>query len=1144
MQKKKEDLFANPFSLTHNDRRQLDDFFDDGTGNGSGGGGSGLYEEVNCHDDHGSSNNDGIATYHNNRTSSSDAERGGNTNGGGGLGYQEDYEYDNENRNRRRRRGKGEDDTLGGLVPNMFSTSESGSINVIWMTVLTSLLFFLGAYYGLGKQESEKARAAAQQVVEGAANKDLNTVPMPNNDAVPSNDVVAKEDASVEDVEVGAKDSYHIFNTEGVATGKGEDSLGEEVGPALTYEVAEKPKFTLNTQQANFDPFQLLQQPPIKIKDPNDWHGAPFVVSPPQLPTVNSNEEGVYDVSNGHGTGSSRLGYLQNPTIVNGTIVFSTEGDLYLTRLPGNQQTDVMTAMKLTTTVGNALQPKLNPVNPYLLAYSATYSGVREVYLMDLRPCPSSSSNAIGNIIPMGAPGTPGGPALRLTYTPGGIRSVVGWDEDGSSILYSSTGEDVMALPDTRLFRLRISHGDNNVVDVDSIGDEKAEDSGVHVESESPKKKDAPNNKQGAGKEKKEMEKDEKDDPNDKQGAGEEKKHDNKKGVNAKKGKKMEEWEDDDDDDGDDFSIADAQEYVDKIAPPDNPAKIAANPGQSRNNKSGNNGGGNKDAKKATKKEDEDNQRKLERQERQRRHLAKLSEQKSRRRLRKQSSVGSIIEPVPLAQATEGVYHTALDDTAAETECIYFTRFKQTSSTKRYVGGGAESIWAYCADKFDDVAVPLTGDYNGTSKGPSVYTTHGDDANGATTDVLLFMSDRAPVMRDDGDGVGSESDDATEWLPSSMDLWATALPLSSSGALDTPVRLTNVACQFNGIDLSEYSVDPATGGVILRIGADLHYLSAESIRDKLPTVVTRGSFSTIEPLHIAVYSDFSNMQERLIPLGMGDITSFDAYMTSYKTVSTLLTARGQSFVAPVVENVKAEEEGYGGGGRNMPGRRYKVAPGTGGGGLTRILSATHIPQPVKTSAPLDSGERLALILATDPLSPTGEHAFYVIRTDAAASPAFGFAALFEYSADSNVADTGLPSPFLGGHLAGGSTKEGGLGSVYGDSVIVSPCGRRFAFTDTDGRIVVVTIPTSPLMGDIGVNMVVLPPENEIGQPLVGDDETDLVFSPGGRYLTIVHSARNQFRVISIADLGPPEDGKLIALGRIVQATTDRFNSFS
>ena len=269
------------------------------------------------------------------------------------------------------------------------------------------------------------------------------------------------------------------------------------------------------------------------------------------------------------------------------------------------------------------------------------------------------------------------------------------------------------------------------------------------------------------------------------------------------------------------------------------------------------------------------------------------------------------------------------------------------------------------------------------------------------------------------------------------------------------------------------------------------------------------------------------------------------FATPYGTISTLITARGQTFVAPVVADTKSiPQSKYGGGGRNMPARRYKVAPGTGGGGLVRILSAKHVPQPKVTSAEVDSGERLALILATDPLSPTGEHAFYLIRVDASSSPAFGFAALYEYG----DIDTGLPNPFLGGHLdTGGSTRDGGLGSVYANTISISPCGRRFAHTDTDGRIVVVTIPTTPIQIEDGrnlkeVDVVVLPKENENGQPLIGDEQTSLVWSPGGRYIAIEHSARNQFKVISIADLGSPDES--IQVGRVVQATTDRFNSFS
>ena len=81
-----------------------------------------------------------------------------------------------------------------------------------------------------------------------------------------------------------------------------------------------------------------------------------------------------------------------------------------------------------------------------------------------------------------------------------------------------------------------------------------------------------------------------------------------------------------------------------------------------------------------------------------------------------------------------------------------------------------------------------------------------------------------------------------------------------------------------------------------------------------------------------------------------------------------------------------------------------------------------------TSAPGDSGKRLALILDTDPLSPTGEYVFYLICTDTMASLVFGIMALYEYG--DSITDTGLLSPFIGGHIeSGGSIKEGGLGSV-------------------------------------------------------------------------------------------------------------------
>ena len=1001
-----DDLFANPFSLTNKDQRKLNNFFDADGQDDDG------YEQVSASD----------------VDDEEDEEQGE---------YEAVGPHDSRRTSRRQRRHQ--DETIGDLLPNMFSSNRSsGSLKVIYLAVIGCLMFFLVAYFGLHAHQ-EKV------LLEGSSKID------------------------------GDTDSDDINNIMGGV----EDGDEEEVGPPLTYNADDTNKatmFTFDTKpKTNFDPFQLH---PTKIKEQNEWLGAPFVVTPPQLPTVtDDNEEDANDDNVG-----PRLGYFQYPTIVNGTIVFSTEGDLYLTRLPdkmpSNNKMAPLAAMKLTNTVGNALHPKLNPKFQHLLAYSATYSGTREVYLMDLRPTTASSSH--------GAPGTPGGPALRLTYTPGGIRSVVGWDDDGTSILYSAWSCDVKSLPDNRLYRLRLSWGSG-----DGGSSEKDGDASKDV-----------------GEEKKDEDVLDANESEDESGSNDQ-----------RTSNEQQQSEDNDEkDDDDDYSVAEAQSYVDEIAGGDESSDEESND---------TNDSSSTDTKNGDKEEDNDrHKRMLERQKR--RHLAKLSSAKSRRKL-SMGTTHSIIEPIPLAQATEGVYHKS-------SGCVYFTRFKQSSSTKRYVGGTAESLWAYCPDRFNDLAIPLTSDYNGTSKSPSIYT-HDD-----FDDVLFFMSDRAPVQ--------SGSGEATEWIASSMDLWAVFLPVSSSGSLGTPKRLTNVACQNNGIDLSEYAIDPTSGGVVLRIGADLHFMSFESVQEKLSSSSKKepNHRSITQQLLIAVYSDFSNMQERLLPLQIPNhITTLDAYETPYG-VSTLLTARGQTFVAPVISDTKSILlTAYGGGGRNMPARRYKVAPGTGGGGLVRILAAKHVPQPSVTSSPLDSGERLALILATDPLSPTGEHAFYLIRTDAMASPAFGFAALYEYG--DTVTDTGLPAPFIGGHLAsGGSTREGGLGSVYGDSIAVSPCGRRFAFTDTDGRIVVITIPTAPVKTESGrnlgdVNKIVLPQENEVRQPLIGSSGTELVWSPGGRYLAIVHSAKNQFRVISIADLGLPETGS-IDLGRIVQATTDRFNSFS
>jgi tricorn protease len=99
-------------------------------------------------------------------------------------------------------------------------------------------------------------------------------------------------------------------------------------------------------------------------------------------------------------------------------------------------------------------------------------------------------------------------------------------------------------------------------------------------------------------------------------------------------------------------------------------------------------------------------------------------------------------EPIPLAQAAEGVY-------AGDGHTLVFTRwFRQGSQTKRYKGGTAENIWSFDGT---NEAVPLTADFAGTSSNPMFW-------NGR----VYFLSDRAGVMNVysmdlQGHGVRAES---------------------------------------------------------------------------------------------------------------------------------------------------------------------------------------------------------------------------------------------------------------------------------------------------------------------------------------------------------------------------------------------------
>lgn len=81
---------------------------------------------------------------------------------------------------------------------------------------------------------------------------------------------------------------------------------------------------------------------------------------------------------------------------------------------------------------------------------------------------------------------------------------------------------------------------------------------------------------------------------------------------------------------------------------------------------------------------------------------------------------------VPLAQAAQAAY-------APDGRTLFFTRwYAQSSHTKRYKGGTAESIWRYDGSS---EAAPLTADYAGTSTDPMYWKGR-----------IFFLSDRDGVM--------------------------------------------------------------------------------------------------------------------------------------------------------------------------------------------------------------------------------------------------------------------------------------------------------------------------------------------------------------------------------------------------------------
>jgi hypothetical protein len=780
-------------------------------------------------------------------------------------------------------------------------------------------------------------------------------------------------------------------------------------------------------------------------------------------------------------TDSQTLGYLQMPHLVQNRLVFCSQGDVFMTTVQPQklqnqqqqqQQQQQIPATKLTTTVGNVLDPRLHP-NLRYLAYTATYSGRRDIYLLDLQG---------------------GSPAVRLTYWDAsmGVSGLIGWW--GESALVFRAHSNQVSLPDFRLYVLHL---------------EDQDDDGSLA---------APTTTKAAN-------------------------HTN----NDRRIRQLE--EDQEELKVETETTTETTTTTTKKAPPPS----------SNNNKKNT------------------------------RAVSMLQ-----------------IDPIPLSQARDAARygdcwyfvrysqssHTIryvggtaeqlyryCDEASHADRLLFHDQYNGTSKAPQIypdsnylfflsdrgldlgggLGGGESgkwkpdrmNVWALALSdnlqdhtrqsliQITDTSCDFEGrviqEYSIDIKTGHMVLRIGADLYWMTADAIqakLLRSSPNNTRRirkqrrlEDEPGIIEQ-----EWnLTRNGDAAAAAVDVvddNNATLSDDDDEIIDMDSLLGNETLSNDTA--ANNETVNKVYYHYEEPALESRFAEDTTDHVTGSSVELTRLPIVVHSDFHTHQERLIPVDLLDhMTSADIYETAFGSLHFVMTLRGQLWVAPVEDDDSTSL--YQGSGRNMPGRRYRVAPGATMGGAVRILAVRHVPNPVEDDS---SDRRLAVILATDPLTETAEQAFYLIETQSSATPLF-------------LDMDNLPKPFLGGQISGGSVKEGGIGSVEPDSIKISPCGRRMAWTDRNGRILVMNLLHYQDMTNQEVaKVVVLPQENEIGEPMVGE-EVEFSFSPGGRYLAVQHNARNQFSVISIVDLGDAQGEDRVAdimLGRIVQATPDRFNS--
>ena len=187
-----------------------------------------------------------------------------------------------------------------------------------------------------------------------------------------------------------------------------------------------------------------------------------------------------------------------------------------------------------------------------------------------------------------------------------------------------------------------------------------------------------------------------------------------------------------------------------------------------------------------------------------------------------------IAQLLPLSQASDG----SLNDQGTT---IYFTRLPfQGSHTKRYKGGTAQNIWKFEFSQTE--AVPLTADFEGTSKAPMWWNKR-----------VYFASDR--------DGT--------------MNIWS----MNEEG------KDLKQLTFHKGWDVKSPSL--RDGKIAYQCGADIYVLDVASNSDRL--------------IPITLSSDFDQEREKWVKKPMEYLTASDLSPNGDRIA---LTARGQVFVAP------------------------------------------------------------------------------------------------------------------------------------------------------------------------------------------------------------------------------------------------------